>query len=322
VVIELQDIAVSAGDHVVQFYERDSDLVQTVGRYLTDAARADAVAIVIATEAHRRAFEAHLEAAGIDLAQLRRSGRLVSLDAATTMAQFMPDGQLDPEAFHRVIGALVRESADTGSPVRAYGEMVALLWEAGDVMAAIELETLWNDLGRDVPFSLFCAYHAASISGSEHGDALQQVCHLHSSVLHAPVHSDADAGDRHSAGADVTRLFGAELDAPRAARHFVADALRRWGHGGRLVDDAQLVLTELATNAVIHAQSSFSVTVRGDDSIVRISVEDASPVAPTLRDGGPMAPSGRGLRLVAALASHWGVAITNDGKSVWAELHA
>ena len=72
--VALEEITVGAGEHVVQFYEDDSQLAQTVGGYLTAALEDGAVAIVIATEAHRRLFAAELEAAGVDLAasSLRR----------------------------------------------------------------------------------------------------------------------------------------------------------------------------------------------------------------------------------------------------------
>ena len=146
--VELADIAVAPGDHVVQFYGDDSELAQTVGRYLRDAVQDGAVAIVIATEAHRRAFGAELEAAGVDLAKGCLDGTLILLDAAATMAAFMQEGQVDHDAFRRVIGSLVLQAGETGRPVRAYGEMVARLWEAGDVVAAIELEKSWNELSR------------------------------------------------------------------------------------------------------------------------------------------------------------------------------
>ena len=179
--------AVDAGRHVVQFYERETDLFVRAGGYLSDTVRAGAVAIVIATEAHRDAFEARFRDAGVDAAAARDDGTLVWLDAAATLARFMRDGHADREAFFDVVGSVVEAAAATGRPVRAYGEMVGLLWEAGDVMAVIELETHWNDLAAAIPFSLYCAYRSESVSGHEHADALARVCQLHSSVVPTPV---------------------------------------------------------------------------------------------------------------------------------------
>lgn len=307
--VETQHITTECGDHVVQFYADDSELVGAVVPYFA-AAQAGDVAIVIATDAHLRAFQAELEAGGLDIAQASLDGRFVALDAATTLAALLVDGQVDHDAFHQVIGGLVRKVSESGRPVRAYGEMVALLWDAGNVLAAIELERLWNGLARELPFSLFCAYPAASVSGSEHAEALHQICHLHSSVLQAPAEREQQ----------LTARFPAERDAPGRARRLVVAELRRWGHGDALVNEAALVLSELASNAVIHAGSSFSIVVGAQESMLRIAVEDACPLATTEPNGGLIARSEHGLAVIDALSARWGIDGTPHGKVVWAEL--
>jgi anti-sigma regulatory factor (Ser/Thr protein kinase) len=310
------DTAIGSGEHVVQFYEDEPELARTVGRYVSESVQAGAAAIVIATDAHRRAFAAELEAAGTDVAKCLLDGTLVLLDAAGKLREFVRDGRVDHEAFRRVIGSVVSHAGQTGRPVRAYGEMVALLWDAGDVVAALELEEAWNALSCEFPFALLCGYQSASVLGDEHAAALREVCRLHSSVWHPAPDTPSPPA------AAVSAHFAAEPDAARAARHFVADALRRWGHAGSLLEDAQLAVSELATNAVVHARTPFSVAARVQGSGIRLSVRDASAARPTLRDGGQLAPSGRGLRIVAALASNWGVDVDADGKTVWAELHS
>lgn len=317
--VETEDTAVVPGEHIVQFYDRDSELLETVGGYLVDAAREGAVAIVIATEAHRRAFQARVSAAGIDLEQARAAGRFVSLDAQATIARLVCGGRIDGGAFRRVVGGVVREAGKTGRPVRAYGEMVALLWDAGDVPDAIELERQWCELGHELQFSLLCAYRSQSVAGYEHADARQQVCDLHTSVLRA--RSGVDRGTRaRSSRAEITARFPADRTAPGAARRFLTEALRQWGYARALVDDAELVISELATNAVVHTGLPFSVVIRPDERVVRIAVHDHSPAEPAMRYARSMVPSGRGLRLVAGTAGRWGVDTTADGKTVWADL--
>jgi hypothetical protein len=78
----------------------------------------------------------------------------------------------------------------------------------------------------------------------------------------------------------------------------------------------------LATNAIVHACSPFSVLAHVHDSGVRVSVSDNSPVRPAIRASDPLAVSGRGLQLVEALSSDWGVDVTPEGKTVWADLRA
>jgi anti-sigma regulatory factor (Ser/Thr protein kinase) len=307
VTVELSDAAPASRDHLVRFYERDADLVDWVGGTVLRAVGAGEAAVVIASEEHRHGFEAYAASAGIELSRARREGRYADLDARETLTAIMPGGRLDRDAFDQVVGALVREATARGRSVRAFGEMVALLWDAGDVPAAIELERMWNELGRQAPFTLLCAYRRASVSSPEDAEALDHVCALHSAVLHA-------------GQAKLTGRFMAERDAPAAARHLALDALVEWQLNGTLLEDAQLVVTELATNAVIHAQSPFTLTVALRGTRVRIAVEDQSTARPVAREAAPASASGRGLTLVRQVASRWGVEEARGGKVVWAEL--
>lgn len=298
------DLALDIGDHVVQFYESDAELVESISKYLATAISAGDAAIVVATDAHRCGFEAALTAAGIDVAAARDAGTYAAYDAAT-MVRLLTEDTFDSTTFDAVVGSAIRTAAATGRPVRAYGEMVALLWEAGDVMGALELEALWNGLARRAPFSLFCAYPSACVSGSEHADALRDVCHLHSSVV--------------GARSRVTVDFPAKLASPAAARQLVENTLQLWGCDDQLIDNAALAVTEMATNAVVHEGSPFTVVLEPHGAAVRLSVQDLSRAMPTLRDGELLAESGRGLRLVAAVATQWGAEPTVDGKVVWAD---
>jgi anti-sigma regulatory factor (Ser/Thr protein kinase) len=119
------------------------------------------------------------------------------------------------------------------------------------------------------------------------------------------------------AGHAVAR-FALSFDAPRAARNFVVEALRQ-GAQTDLCPSAALVVAELAANAVIHAGSPFVVEVSTHPDVVRVAVHDASPVLPAPREAAPLASTGRGLHLVAGLASRWGSELRPGGKVVWAE---
>jgi anti-sigma regulatory factor (Ser/Thr protein kinase) len=119
---------------------------------------------------------------------------------------------------------------------------------------------------------------------------------------------------------ELSAEFGPDPGAPAAARRLVVDALRGRDRGDRLLADAQLVVSELVTNAVVHAKSVFAVGIRREDSALRISVRDGNPLPPTVRDAGPAAGFGRGMRLIDTLSSGWGVDPADGGKVVWAEL--
>ena len=85
-------------------------------------------------------------------------------------------------------------------------------------------------------------------------------------------------------------------------------------------DDVTLLVSELASNAVRHAGSPFTVAVGCDASTVRVEVADASPVLPAPQEPPVEAVTGRGLMIVEALARRWGVETTEAGKAVWFEV--
>lgn len=105
------------------------------------------------------------------------------------------------------------------------------------------------------------------------------------------------------------------------ARRFVGETLRAWGFESA-IPDVELLVSELVTNAVLHARSASRVTVVHTDSTLRITVSDTSPTRPRMRDYGPGAVTGRGLLLVDRIARRWGVEPSSTGKSVWFEVDA
>jgi anti-sigma regulatory factor (Ser/Thr protein kinase) len=170
------------------------------------------------------------------------------------------------------------------------------------------------NLGESCRFTLLCAYRIDGVAGKANAIALEQVCALHSSVLDGPTRRDPE--DRVMGGTEVRAQFPAHIEAPRAARHFVVDAMRQWGLDADVLDDAALVATELAANAVVHASSAFTVVLSTDHEVVRIAVEDAVPVAAALLIVRP----GRGLGLIAGLSRRWGADVSTESKVIWSEL--
>ena len=309
------------GGHIVQFYGHEEELADRVAGYLLGALQHDGVAVVIATAAHRRAFEGRLTRAGVNLAAAARAGTYRTLDAGETLRALMTGGQLDRGAFDRVIGSLIADAGQGERPVRAYGEMVALLWDAGLVNDAVQLEEMWGSLGLTHSFSLFCSYPARSVTGDGHLEAFAKVCRLHGSVVGGWPTPAGPGGTRAPAppARDATRAFALSGDAPAAARHFAVDAVRRLG-AADLADDTALVVTELAANAVVHAQTGFTVDLSAGPDVLRITVRDASPLPPASAADLPALPL-HGLGAVDALASRWGVErLGHSGKLVWVEL--
>lgn len=104
-------------------------------------------------------------------------------------------------------------------------------------------------------------------------------------------------------------------------RRFVRSTLREWGHDA-LVDTATLLVSELVTNAVLHARTPPEIIVRLGRDEVRIEVLDGSDRLPRAKGYGVESSTGRGLLLVDRLAAAWGTEVREAGKVVWFALRA
>lgn len=294
--------------HVVHFYDHVDLLALTVGDFLGAGLAEGGTALVVATPEHRAAFVRVLDAAGIDVATARAAGQYAELDAATVLAMIMVDGSPDPSRFEDTIRPLLK-TADAGiQPMRVYGELVDLLWREGNADAAHNLEALWNSIGAGRDFALFCGYFSTVVRGTDWRDAIADD---HDAVLADHPHRIQDA-TRHR--------YEPTLYAVSAARRFVCELLDAW-HLSDLRAEAELVISELVTNAVVHTGKRFTVAVAPDgDQGVRIEVSDLSPTPPHIRIETAFATNGRGIPIVSAIAEEWGVDVDAEGKTVWARL--
>ncbi|MEW6056265.1 MAG: PAS domain S-box protein [Bdellovibrionota bacterium] len=170
-------------DHFVQFFESDEYLANSVARFVETGLADDAGAVVIATSDHLEAIEATLSRRGIDTERVKQSGQLTLLDAATTLASFMTGDRPDPKKFRGKIGGLFEKISSQYPRIYAYGEMVGLLWNAGNAEATIVLENLWNNLAVTHSFKLFCGYPLKSFGNGEHERWFSEVCGTHSHVF-------------------------------------------------------------------------------------------------------------------------------------------
>jgi len=114
-------------------------------------------------------------------------------------------------------------------------------------------------------------------------------------------------------------VLPADATAPGRARLFLRAATQEWGVADDLAQDAAMVITELVANAVDHARSESTLSVGVKRGTLCVAVCDARP-GPVPRPApiDPTAPRGRGLQMVDALTSAWGVTLHADGKTVWA----
>jgi len=174
--------------HAVRFYRDRESLARIVGRFLGEGFVAGSPAVVIATPEHLEAINRALSEQFFDIARLEAAGELIMVDADATLSEFMVDGVPHAGRFKDAVVPLI-ERASRGRKdcvVRAYGEMVDVLWKARQTVAAVRLETLWNQLAQSEAFALLCGYSM----GHFYKDVAQQqtICAHHTHII-------SDSGD-------------------------------------------------------------------------------------------------------------------------------
>jgi hypothetical protein len=173
----------SAGDHFVQVYQDEAFLSQAVAEYVGAGLRRGDGVLVIATASHRAAFTQQLEDDGLFPLDAIQRRQLVMLDAGETLRRFTADGMPNWQTFHALVGGVIAQMRLQYQNVRAYGEMVDVLWQRGECDAAIRLEQFWNDLAKLQTFSLLCSYYIDNLQASAYAGPLECVCKVHTHLI-------------------------------------------------------------------------------------------------------------------------------------------
>lgn len=172
----------SACEHFVQIYETDDVFMDTLTGFISGGLMPGHSAVVIATAGHRRELDKRLTAMGLDVAAAKSQDQLISLDAEATLGKFLIRGWPDEDLFESVITDILMGATNNGRKVRAFGEMVALMWARGDCGATVRLEHLWNRLCQKETFALFCAYPKSGFTENP-SESITHICAQHSKVL-------------------------------------------------------------------------------------------------------------------------------------------
>jgi MEDS: MEthanogen/methylotroph, DcmR Sensory domain len=141
--------------HLVEFYDSDSILAKKVAQFLADGWRNGEALIMAGTLAHRQTVLAELDEMGIDA---RDPNRARFLDADEMLERILIDGWPDWARFDQHLGATLRELQMGYGSVRAFGELVGVLWSRGSVANALRIEEFWCRALAGGNCSLFCAY--------------------------------------------------------------------------------------------------------------------------------------------------------------------
>jgi signal transduction histidine kinase len=168
--------------HFVQFYDDEAFLFETVARFAGAGLEAGERVLLISTPEHVAGVLGQLDPERV--ARALREGQISVVDARSLLAALLVDDMPDAARFREALKPLLEAPAETSArPLRAFGEMVNVLWRDGNPRAAIRLEELWMEAVREHQLVLLCGYAAANFR--EPGDALgfSDVCATHSHVL-------------------------------------------------------------------------------------------------------------------------------------------
>jgi hypothetical protein len=168
--------------HVVQLYENDEAFLNLLEDFVAGGITANDCVIIIATNEHLNVLEKRLCAHDLDVKALCASGQYIPLDANQTLQKFMANDLPDHDRLLEFLNEIFEPVRVTGRKVRAFGEMVAILWEQGNRSGTMLLEQYWNEHFEKEAFPLFCAYPRDKFP-ADADSALSAICKAHSKII-------------------------------------------------------------------------------------------------------------------------------------------
>lgn len=169
-------------DHVVQIYESDEIFIDTLAGFIGSGINTGDCCIVIATAAHLETLKLRLESYGIRVDTLVEDNRYLPLVAEQVLKKFMVNGWPDETLFMQTVSTILTMARKSKRRIRAFGEMVAILWAEGHSGATVHLEHLWNKFCAKETLCLFCAYPKTGFTSDIHS-SLDHICAEHSKMI-------------------------------------------------------------------------------------------------------------------------------------------
>ena len=207
----------SPHDHIVQLYQDHDFLNSAVCRYIaTGLANGDRI-VLFPTLSHWNAFRQRLETEGVNVQGAQERGQLRVVDADELLPRLVPDAMPDPHIFNAVIGDVFRQACAGGSyqKLRAWGELVNVLWERGDVAASMNLEDLFDQLNKKIGIAMFCSYVMDNFNGDVHAVMLPRLGTNHTHLIpvedYARLERAVADALREMAGPDEARVLENQL---------------------------------------------------------------------------------------------------------------
>lgn len=170
---------ISPREHIVHIYEDDQSLLDVLEQFVVAGLSKGESVVVVATTKHLAEMNERLNAYNVSAAHLRH--HYICLEAEKALSRFLIDGWPDAQLFNEFVNGILDQAGQSGRRVRVFGEMVAILWKAGNSRATIKLEQLWNKFCHTGAFPLLCAYPKGGFNSRS--ASIREICAAHSKVI-------------------------------------------------------------------------------------------------------------------------------------------
>lgn len=171
-------------DHLVGFYESETFVASSVGEFCVPALLAGShAAVIVATAEHRRLLERSLADAGLDLGAALERGQLVMIDAREVLDGALVGDRLDGQRLGQLLHPVFERAAGDGRRIRIVCELGALLWEAGHLEAAADVEIFLDEVIGSDAADVLCLYPSVLVETEDRTLAFLTLCEQHTGVL-------------------------------------------------------------------------------------------------------------------------------------------
>jgi len=169
-------------EHVVQLYENDGVLIDTMVGFVETAIEANENAVVVATYKHLNALEDRLESYGLNIETLISEHKFIPFNVEEIIGDTIINGQINQELLDKNLAEISVKAAYNQKKFRMFGEMSSYLFSLGYKEDAIRMESSGNDFCRSLPGSVCCAYPKKLFSGLQ-ADYSKPICCAHTKII-------------------------------------------------------------------------------------------------------------------------------------------
>ena len=169
-------------DHVLQIYKTDDAFLDVLEEFTLSGIASNECVIIIGTVNHLKALEDRMLLRGLDVDALNDDEQFIPLNAEIALGKFMRNNKPDERLFSHFVMGLMDKANRKKRKVRAFGEMVAILWAEGHNEATVQLENLWTNFCNTEAFCLFCAYPENGFT-QDITSSIKTICQAHTKVI-------------------------------------------------------------------------------------------------------------------------------------------